>query len=158
MNIWSTRGKKVCDTSEDLEKTESHSKDSDNTNRSRRSRRTWSYGQHQFRMNRVTFYNFYTGIWEKYQGRTRERIDELTSKLEDLGYEKIKIEESWINNTPTLPKGFDITDNICQHVQLTLSPFSSPSPLPPSPKKSALPNLNNDNDFTSPITRSKTKN
>ena len=33
-------------------------------------------------MNSITFYDFYMDIWEKYQCRSRECIDELIAKLD----------------------------------------------------------------------------
>ena len=42
-------------------------------------------------------------IWDKNQGRSREYIHKLIAKLDDLGYEKIRIDESWIEETPILP-------------------------------------------------------
>ena len=90
-------------------------------------------------------------IWDKYQGRSRECIDELIAKLDDLGYEKIRIDDSWIEETPILPIVLDFTNNIYEYVQLASPTSSSPSPSsPPSPTP-----INNI--FTLTITRSKTK-
>ena len=88
---------------QEAEKKENHNKDNDDNKRSRKIGRTRTYGQHQYRMNSITFYNFYMEIWDKHQGRSRECIDELIAKLDDLGYEKISIDETWIEKNPYSP-------------------------------------------------------